>query len=104
MKCKQGDLAFIKKAIRKENIGRIVTCIKHLGHYKQGATIVINGENWLAPDSDHYWLISGNIETQFGQAKQSYIMDSWLSPIEPLPPEEQDETDTPLVSDLETVE
>jgi hypothetical protein len=89
MKCKLNDLAFITKALRQENIGKVVTCAKYLGYYERGATITINGEHWFAFDSDDYWLISGNIETQFGQAKQSYIMDSWLTPIQPLSDNEQ---------------
>jgi hypothetical protein len=104
MKCKTGDLAFIKKAVRKENIGRIITCIKHLGHYKQGATIIINGEQWVAIGTDDFWLIQGNIETMYGSAKQSYIPDSWLSPIKPLLDDEEDEADTPLITDLELLE
>lgn len=104
MKCKQGNLAFIKKALRKENIGRIVTCTKYLGYYSRGDTITISGENWLAPDSDNYWCVSGNLETQFGTASQAYIMDSWLAPIEPLPPEEFDEVDELLENDLALVD
>jgi hypothetical protein len=104
MKCKTGDLAFIKKAIRKENIGKVVTCTKPLGYYSRGATIVINGESWVAIDSDDFWLIEGNIETMYGSAKQSHIPDSWLSPIKPLSDDEENETDTPLITDLETVE
>ena len=98
MKCKQGDLAFIKKALRKENIGRIVTCTRYLGYYERGAPIVINGETWFAFDSDDYWEVTGNIDTQFGSAKQAYIMDSWLSPINPLG--EDKETDKSLEDDL----
>jgi hypothetical protein len=103
MNCKQGDLAFIKKAIRQENIGKVVTCVKHLGYYSRGDTITISGENWMAYDSDDYWLIDGNLETMYGVASQAHIMDSWLSPIEPLPPEDVEDTDTPLVNDLDLV-
>lgn len=90
MKCKTGDLAFIKKALRKENIGRVVTCTKYLGYFERGATIVINGEHWKAFDSDDYWEVTGRLETQFGVASQAYIMDSWLSPISPLDDSEED--------------
>lgn len=104
MKCKIGQICFIKKAIRQENIGRVVTCAKYLGYYSRGDTITISGEPWLAPDTDDYWCVTGNIETQFGAASQAYIMDSWLSPIEPLPPEEADETDELLEDDLALVD
>lgn len=104
MKCKLNQLAFIKKAIRKENIGRIVTCSKYLGYFERGATIVINGEYWVAFDSDDYWEITGRLETQFGTAYQAYIMDSWLSPIEPLPPEEFDKAGKLLEDDLALVD
>ena len=104
MKCKQGDLAFIKKALRKENIGRVVTCSKYLGYFERGATIVINGEQWKAFDSDDYWEVTGRLETQFGTATHAYIMDSWLSPIEPLPPEEFDELGELLEDDLALVD
>lgn len=102
MKCKLNDIAFIKKALRKENIGRVVTCTKYLGYYERGATITINGENWVAFDSDDYWEVSGNIETQFGSAKQAYIMDSWLSPIKPL--DESEEDSYSLEDDLALIE
>jgi hypothetical protein len=100
MKCKQGDLAFIKKAIRQENIGKVVTCVKHLGYYERGANLVISGEVWTAIDTGDYWLISGNIETMYGTATQSHIPDHWLTPVEPLPPEDADETDKLLENDL----
>jgi hypothetical protein len=103
MKCKRGDLAFIKKAVRRENIGRVIECVKYLGYYSRLDKITINGEEWYAADTGDYWLIEGNIETMYGIAKQSHIPDHWLSPIEPLPPEDADETDTPLVNDLDLV-
>jgi hypothetical protein len=101
---KTGSLAFIKKAIREKNIGKVVTCEKPLGYYTRGVTITINGEHWTAIDTGDYWLISGNIETMYGAATQSHIPAHWLSPIEPLPPEYADETDTPLITDLELIE
>ena len=102
MKCKLNQLAFVKKAIRKENIGRIVTCSKYLGYFERGATIVINGEYWVALDSDDYWEVTGRLETQFGTAYQAYIMDSWLSPISPL--DESEEDDCSLKDDLALME
>lgn len=83
MKCKQGQMAFIIKSLRPANIGRIVTCAKYIGYYSQGDTITMSGESWMAPDTDDYWMIEGNLETQFGPSKIAYIMDSYLSPIEP---------------------
>jgi hypothetical protein len=76
MKCKQGQLAFINKSLRTSNIGKIVTCIRHMGHYSIGDRIVLNGETWLAYDTYDHWLIGGNIETQYGMSKEAYIMDS----------------------------
>ena len=103
MKCKKGQLAFIKKAIRKENIGRVVTCVKYLGYYEKEATITINGEQWSAIDSGDFWLIEGNIETMYGASRQSHIPDHWLSPLDELPPEELEETDKSLEDSLELV-
>lgn len=102
MKCKLDQLAFIKKALRKENIGRIAKCSKYLGYYSYGDTITISGENWLAPDSDDFWCVTGSISTQFGQAHQAYIADSWLSPISPL--DESEEDDYSLKDDLALTE
>lgn len=104
MNCKQGQLAFIKKAIRQENIGKVITCIKHLGYYERGASIQISGELWEAFDSDDYWLTEGNLSTQFGAASQAYIADSWLIPIEPLPPEDTSTTNNLLEDDLALAE
>jgi hypothetical protein len=104
MKCKQGDLAFIKKALRYENIGKVVTCARYLGYYERGSKVTISGEEWLAFDSDNYWLVKGDIETMFGKARESYIPDTWLAPISPLPPKESNNTDTPLIIDLELAE
>lgn len=83
MICKMGDIAFIKKAIREVNIDRIVTCKKHLGYFSKGDTIVISGEHYTAYDSDDYWIVEGNIETLYGQAREGVILDSWLFPINP---------------------
>jgi hypothetical protein len=101
---KTGSLAFIKKAIREKNIGKIVTCVKPLGHYNRGDTITINGEHWTAIDTGQFWIISGNIETMYGATTQSHIPAHWLSPIEPLPPEDADETGKLLENDLELVD
>jgi hypothetical protein len=92
-RCKPGQLAFVKKALRKENVGKIVTCIKYVGYYSQGDVIEISGERFLAYDTDHYWIIKANaLETQFGPSREAYTMDSWLQPIEPLNDEDLIET------------
>lgn len=94
---KQGQMAFIKKAIRPENVGKIVACQRYLGYYSQGDAIEISGEHYLAYDTDHYWIVTaGNVETQFGPAKEGYTMDSWLTPIPPL-------NDEDLVEDRELI-
>lgn len=87
MKCKVGDLAFIKKSIRPENIGLIVCCKENLGYHLRGDIVEINKERFMSPDDDNIWIIestSGSIETQFGKSKIGYIPDTWLQPIEPL--------------------
>lgn len=86
MKCKQGQMAFIKKSLRKENIGLVVECTTHLGYFSRGDKIPMSGEFWYAPDSDDYWMItsaSGSIETLYGKSKVAYTLDSWLTPIDP---------------------
>lgn len=97
MNCKNGDLAFIKNAVRKENIGLIVTCKENLGYFLKGDKIEISGELWEAVISDNYWLIesaSNSIETMFGKARTAYGPDTWLFPIKP---EELDENISKVV-------
>lgn len=87
MRCKLGQLAFIKKSIRTENIGLIVSCKENLGYHLRGDIVEINKERFMSPDSDNIWIIessSGSIETQFGKSKIGYIPDTWLEPIEPI--------------------
>ena len=83
--CKEGQLAFIKKSLRLENIGKVVICQKYIGYFSKGDTVVVNGEHWKAFDTDDHWIIfsESGIETQFGSSKIAYILDSWLTPIEP---------------------
>jgi hypothetical protein len=86
MNCKLGDIAFIKNAVRKENLGLIVTCKENLGYFLKGDKIEISSELWEAVISDNYWLIessSGSIETHYGNSKIAYAADTWLSPIRP---------------------
>ncbi len=91
MKCKKGGLAFIKKSIRPKNVGLIVTCDEYLGYYIQGETVEISGEVFLAIDTGHFWKIgssTGSIETQYGKSKMAFIPDSWLTPIDAEPKED----------------
>jgi hypothetical protein len=78
---KQGDLAFINTALRPANMGAVVTCTQYLGYYLQGDYVEMHGEYFKAYCSDNFWLISGDLLTQFGPAKESYIPDLWLTPI-----------------------
>ena len=93
IKCKVNDLAFIKKAIRPVNIGRVVTCKELLGKFAFGETIVWNGEEFASPEDDYIWVVSssGNLETQFGPSKEAMIPDSWLTPIRAEPSENSEE-------------
>jgi len=93
IKCKVNDLAFIKKAIRPVNIGRVVTCKELLGKFAFGETIVWNGEEFASPEDDYMWVVSssGNLETQFGPSKEAMIPDSWLTPIRAEPSENYEE-------------
>jgi hypothetical protein len=97
MKCSVGDLAFINKALRPENVGKVVTCVKYLGYYARGDVIVISGEHFYAFDSDNYWLIEASaLETQFGASKVAYSMDSWLTPIKPVDLSDEEEQENGL--------
>lgn len=90
MQCKKDDLCYIRKSLRPNNVGLVVQCKVYLGHYSRGEMIPMHGEQWMAFDTDDYWLIEnnyGDIETQYGNSRESYIMDSWL---EPIPPKSQD--------------
>lgn len=86
MRCKINDLAFIRKALRPSNIGLIVQCTQLIGHLKKDDIFMVDGENWQAPDTGDYWQVtsaSGSLETLFGKSKKGFIMDSWLTPINP---------------------
>lgn len=103
MRCKQGDLAFINKALRPENIGRVVNCAKYLGYFIEGEVIV--DQVLLAHTTDHWWFVtsdSKSIETQFGKSDYAYLPDTWLTPIKPEPLDEDDVTDLDLNLALET--
>ena len=94
MNCKEGDLAYIKKAIRTENIGKIVRCKKHLGYFSRGDSVLWNGEAWAAYDTDDQWVIEckSGLKTQYGSSTEALIIDSWLIPIKGDPTELLKET------------
>lgn len=107
MRCAAEDLAFIKKAFRPENIGRVVTCKKCLGFLQQHEEFVWNGEVWRSPDTDYIWIIesNGGISTMFGFSKEAIIPDSWLTPIKGDPKlTEEEEFGEDLNKILELVE
>lgn len=84
MKCKQGDLAYIKKALRPANIGLAVVCKEYLGYYLRDDIIEVNKEHFTAIISDNYWVIENSyceIETQFGKSSMAFSPDTWLEPI-----------------------
>lgn len=83
MKCKQGEMAFIKKALRPVNIGKIVTCKEMLGYFIRGEELMYNGEKWMAVDTDHIWVVTNpnGIETMYGSSIEALIPDTWMTPI-----------------------
>jgi len=84
MHCKVNDLAFIRKALRPENIGLVIECKEYLGYYLRGDDIEMNGERWGAIISDNYWRIEnsyGEIETMYGKSTVAISPDTWLEPI-----------------------
>ena len=88
MLCEEGDLAYIKKALRPENVGLVILCKQYLGYYLRGDIVEVNGEHFTAIVSDNYWYIEndyGEIETMFGKSRVSYHPDLWLEPIKKTP-------------------
>ena len=92
MRCKAGELAFIRKSMRTTNIGRVVTCKEMLGYFIQGESFLYNGESWMAHETDYMWVVSGNIETLFGNSAEALVPDSWMTPIRPEPVETTEHT------------
>ncbi len=93
MRCKQNDLAFVRKAVRTSNIGKIVTCKEVLGKFKAGETIVWNGEHHCSPDDDYIWIVSAsNLETLYGPSREAMIPDSWLTPLKATPEEVEEKS------------
>lgn len=83
-KLKPNDLCFIINAIRKQNIGRIVTTKECLGYYQKDGPYTWNNERWLTQDTGYLWVIEGNLDVLFGKSKQAVIPEHWLCKIEPL--------------------
>lgn len=93
MRCKIGDLAFVRKALRPSNIGKVVQCKELLGEFKWGETFVWNGELYHSPDSDYLWVVTSKspVETLYGPSIEAFIPDSWLTPIRAEPSENSEE-------------
>lgn len=64
-KCKLNDLCFIIKSKIQSNIGKIVTCKEYLGFFEKG-NYLVNGGWHIAFESNHYWLVTGNVTTWSG--------------------------------------
>lgn len=103
MRCKQGQLAWIKKSMRMQNVGLVVECRKHLGYFIQGEAV---NEFCVAIITDHYWEIySPNKSiTVIDDAKTdiAYIADTWLTPINPINPDEVTDVEELFETDLVT--
>jgi hypothetical protein len=90
MRCKPNQLCWINKAIRKENVGRVVTTQTHIGHFSRGDEMKINVSGYpevmVAHDTDDYWIITSksmDLVNYYGKTDTLIIMDSWLTPIIP---------------------
>lgn len=104
MQCRLGDLAFIRKSVRPPNIGLIVQCTELIGYIEKDAKFMWNGEQWAAPDTGDFWVItssSSSLETQYGKSTQAFILDAWLTPIKPLPEEDDISTEQTLDNEVE---
>lgn len=104
MRCKIGDLAFVRKSIRPQNIGLVVQCTELIGHMNKDEKFIWNGEQWAAPDTGDFWVVTSNscsLETQYGRSKQAFILDAWLTPINPLPEEDDISTEQTLNDEVE---
>jgi hypothetical protein len=82
-KCKLNDICFILKALRQSNIGKVVETVEYLGCFQKDEQFHWNGEVWTAFDTDHHWVVKGNLDTAYGKSELSYIIDSWLLPMKP---------------------
>lgn len=104
MQCRLGGLAFIRKSLRPPNIGLIVQCTQLIGYLSKDEKFMWNGEQWSAPHSGDFWVVTsstGSIETQYGKSAQAFILDAWLVPIPELPAEDDITTEETLTDTLE---
>lgn len=88
MRCKQGDRAFIIKAVNPVNVMRIVNVAEYIGKFGANETFEYRGEHYRVPISDHYWWVqtppgSGGLETGAGETSRANLPDSWLKPFPP---------------------
>jgi hypothetical protein len=98
-RCKQGDLAFIIKAIRPSNIGLIVLVEEYVGYFQRGEEYYYGGLRLIAYDTGHAWKVtssSKSIDTIDGKSNFALTIDTWLTPIKGLPEDEEN-----LYEDLE---
>ena len=85
-KCKQGDLAFIRKSMNLKNIGLIVECKSYIGKFEVGEEFSFHGVLSVAIIGDHFWEIyspSKSINVQEGKTSVAFAPDTWLTPINP---------------------
>jgi hypothetical protein len=87
MKNKLGGLAFIKKVLNPENIGKVVTCIEYLGNLERGDSILYEGINYVMTVDGHMWVVESKFEPllindKFGYRSRRVYVDSVLQPIE----------------------
>jgi hypothetical protein len=83
VKNKAGEPAFIVKAIREKNIGKIVTPKALIGFVNAGNTFRYNGEAWVSVVDGYLWCVEGNLETMYGDSREGFIPDHWLKPVKP---------------------
>lgn len=100
MRCKQGDLAFVTRAINLTNVGKVVTVLQYCGFFQAGEVFVYNDIFCKVPITDHYWWIttSREIDTAIGPTSRAYGPDSWLLPIRP----DDSDVHTNAIQELET--
>lgn len=104
MRCKQGCLAWINKSIRPANMNKVITCGSLIGYFIEGEEYEFMGKVMVAQVTDYMWVIESNsndIEVMGGHSNIAISPDSWLTPINLVPPDDTFETDNPY---LETVE
>ena len=82
-KCKLNDICFILKALRQSNIGKVVETVEYLGYFQKDEQFLWNGELWTAFDTDHHWVVKGNLETLYGNSTLAVTLDSWLLTMKP---------------------